>query len=73
MDFSEYIGAMTAISMINDCDDDECYEDVNTEWVEDDRMTDKVKEVVYNPAGGYGKHNHTYSDFIMLSGKWEVE
>ena len=49
MNFGGYIGAMTAISMINSHGYNECHEDADDEWTEEDIMTDGVKEVAYNP------------------------
>lgn len=73
MNFGGYIGAMTAISMINSHGYNECHEDADDEWTEEDIMTDGVKEVAYNPAGDLGKHNHTWGSFIVPSSKWGVE
>jgi hypothetical protein len=71
MDFSGYVGAMTAISMINSHGYNERHKDANAERTEEDRMTDKVKEVVHNP-GVHGALKHTGGNFIVPSGKWEV-
>jgi hypothetical protein len=71
MDFSAYVGAMTAINMINSHANDERHKDANAERTEEDRMTDKVKEVVRNP-GVHGVLKYTRGNFIVPSGKWEV-
>ena len=71
MNFSGYVGAMTAISMINRHGSDERYKDANAEWTEEDRMTDGVKEVVHSP-GVHGVFKYTRGNFIVPSGKWEV-
>jgi general stress protein 26 len=71
MDFSGYVGAMTAINMINSYDNNERYKDANTEWTEENRMADKVKEVVHNP-GVHGALKYTCGNFIVPSGKWEA-
>lgn len=70
MDFSGYIGAITAISMINNHDNNERYKDANAEWVEDDRVTDGIKEVIHSP-GVHGALKYTRGSFIVPSGKWE--
>lgn len=70
MDFSAYVGAMTAINMINSHANDERHKDANAERTEEDRMTDKVKEVVHNP-GVHGALKYTRGNLIVPSGKWE--
>lgn len=70
MDFNGYIGAITAISMINNHCNNERYKDVNTKWVEEDRMTDGAKEVVHSP-GVHGAFKYTCGSFMVPSGKWE--
>lgn len=72
MNFSGYVGAMTAISMINNHGNNERYKDANAKWTEEDGITDRVKEIVHNLAGNHGKHNHTRGSFIVPSGKWKV-
>ena len=71
MNFSGYIGAMTAISMINSHGNNERYKDANAEWTGDDIMTDGVKEVVHSP-GVHGVLKYARGSFVVPSGKWEV-
>ena len=71
MNFSGYVGAMTAISMINSHGNNERYKDANAEWIEEDTMTDGVKEAVHSP-GVHGVLKYTRGSFIVPSGKWEM-
>ena len=71
MDFSGYVGAMTAIGMISCHGNHERYKYANAEWVDEDRMTDGVKEVVHSPVV-HGVFKHTRGSFMVPSGKWQV-
>lgn len=71
MDFSAYVGAMTAINMINSHADNERNKDTNTKLVEKDRMADGVKGVFHNP-GVHGALKYTHGSVTVPSGKWEV-
>ena len=72
MDFSGYVGAMTAMNAMDSHDDsNKHYKDTNVERVKEDRMTDGVKEVVHSP-GVHGVLKYTHGSFVVPSGKWEV-